>query len=73
MSFDFKKIQEGGFFVVLAEYKDDAPIVHESYLVGYEDAAKRMESLRNDGRIVRVAIARLEFITGNKTLFNGVI
>ena len=61
-----------GYYVVLAEYKDDAPICHETYLhaASYEEAHGRMQDLKKSHNIIRVAMARLEYITGNEDLFS---
>ena len=57
-------------YVVICEYKNDAPLAHETYLehASYEDAYNRMMHLEKDPRIIRVAIGELIYKTGNKTL-----
>lgn len=60
-------------YVVIAEYKNDEPLVHETYLrVTFSDEAeRRMRELKASPNVIRVAIAKLEYSTGNRSLLEG--
>lgn len=53
---------------VIAEYKRESPIIMEGYPMDYEDAAKRMQVLVNHPEVIRVAMFRAVYETGNQTL-----
>jgi hypothetical protein len=57
-------------YVVIAERKDEEPLIFETYLsaASYEACRERMGVFANNPSIVRVAIARLVYVTGNKSL-----
>ena len=57
-------------YVVIAEYKNDAPLVHETYIhrASYEEACHRMEVLRQRNNVIRVSIAKLVFENGHQLL-----
>lgn len=57
-------------YVVIAEYKDDEPLVFETYLsaAGYDACYERMNTFANNPRVVRVAMAKLVHVSGNKSL-----
>lgn len=54
-------------YVVIAEWKDEPPTILECQLSMATDQAtrNRMDKLIADPRCIRVAVARLEFMTGN--------
>lgn len=59
------------YYVVIIEHKAEAPLVIESKLMSYNQAAERMRALSSDSKIIRVAMAKLEYEGGNeKTLLN---
>lgn len=58
------------YYVVIVETKTEEPMVHEMYLSGasYERAKFHMERMSSDPRTVRAAVAKLEYVSGNKSL-----
>lgn len=58
------------YYVVICEYKNDAAIVHETYLHSsdYGTAVSRMKMFESDPKVIRVAIAKLVHVFGNETL-----
>lgn len=53
---------------VIAEFKDEGPIIMEGYPADYDTAAERMNSLKQQANVIRVAIFRAEYVSGNQTL-----
>lgn len=55
---------------MVVEYKDDAPMVFETYLhrADEDTIGKRMEIFKTDPKVIRVAMAKLSYVGGNKTL-----
>jgi hypothetical protein len=59
---------EEKIYGVMAEWKDEGPLVMESYLLTYDKAYERMQSLLKEQRIIRVAMFEAVYAYGNKTL-----
>jgi hypothetical protein len=57
-----------GVYGVIAEFKDEGPIIMEGYPVDYDTAAERMNSLKQQANVIRVAMFRADYVSGNPTL-----
>lgn len=57
------------FYCIIAEAKHEEPLIIESYLTSEEETYKRYERFKDSEHIIRVAIGKVEFEYGNKTLF----
>jgi hypothetical protein len=53
---------------VIAEWKNEAPIVMENKPMTYTEAYDRMSKLCESNRIIRVAIFSFHYTAGNETL-----
>lgn len=53
---------------VIAEWKDEAPIIMECYPMTHDDAHQRMMRLKNESNIIRVAMFQMIFSDGNRSL-----
>lgn len=66
-------ISDGTGYVVIAEFKEDEPLVYETYLhySTFERAKERMRQLSQTQGIIRVAIAKLVYVDGNHALVDN--
>lgn len=55
-------------FGVIAEFKEEQPIVMEAPLVDYEAATVRMHNLAARSDVIRVAVFKAVYAIGNNTL-----
>lgn len=57
-------------FVVIVETKNEEPMVWEQYLstCSYEEALERMKKSEKQPNVLRVAVAKLEYAQGNRTV-----
>lgn len=64
---------EGNGYVVIAEFKEDEPLVYETYLhySTWVKALEWMRKLADQPGIIRVAIAKLVFVDGNHALVDN--
>ena len=53
---------------VIVEWKTEAPIMFESRLLAYDDAAAKMKEFERDSRVIRVAVYKAVYQSGNESL-----
>lgn len=61
---------EKEYFVLIVEYKNDAPLVFEQYLhhADIQSISDRMEQFQGNPNVIRCAIAKLDYHNGNEAL-----
>jgi hypothetical protein len=58
-------------YALIAEWKDEGPLVLEGEPLTHEQAIERMRVLRLDLRVIRVAVGSLAYDSGNPALLKG--
>lgn len=53
---------------IIVEWKDEGPLIMEGYLASYDDAFKRMKTCSSDNRVIRVAMFKAVYESGNQLL-----
>lgn len=59
---------DDGIYGVIAEYKDDAAIIHECPPLTWQQAYDRMKELVKRPDVIRVAMFEAVYAYGNKSL-----
>ncbi len=57
-------------YCIIIETKTEQPLIGESYLgSSYDDIYERYSKLKSNPEVIRIAIGKVEYNTGNETLF----